>query len=178
MRIILLLSILLLSLVVQLPARKLPPLTTVDKVDLHRYTGLWYQIAYFPNSFQPKNAKLTTAEYGIHPQGYIIVRNTAYKDSEGREIDKDVFGKAFVADKVTNSRLKVQFFWPFKGNYWITLLDKESYQWSVVSDPSRKYLWILSRKPVMEKDLYQSLLTQMEAKYIDTKRIVVTGKVQ
>jgi apolipoprotein D and lipocalin family protein len=173
---ILLLILLLLALLINLSARKLPPLTTVDRVDLTRYTGLWHQFAYFPNTFQPKDAKLTTAEYLLGSKGYITVINTAYKDFAGKEVRSKIVGKAFIADKKTNSKLKVQFFWPFRGAYWITLLDTANYQWAVVSDPSRKYLWILTRKPTLDKDLYQNLVQQIAAKGIDINKIVVTGK--
>lgn len=158
-----------------LAAKKLPPLTTVDSVDLNRYTGLWYQFAYFPNTFQPKDARLTTAEYFLGSKGYITVINTAYKDQAGKEVKSKIKGKAFIADKKTNSKLKVQFFWPFKGAYWITHLDKENYQWAVVSDPSRRYLWILTRKPTLDKDLYQHLVQGIAAKGIDINRIEITG---
>lgn len=159
-----------------LTARKLPALTTVDRVDLSRYAGLWYQFAYFPNSFQPKDARLTTAEYILHPKGYVTVINTAYKDYAGKEVKSNIKGKAFIADKKTNSKLKVQFFWPFKGAYWITLLDRENYEWAVVSDPSRKFLWILTRKPTMDSNLYQTLIQQIAAKGIDINKIVITGR--
>jgi apolipoprotein D and lipocalin family protein len=171
----LMLIILTLVLAGVLDAKKLPPLTTVDKVDLNRYSGLWYQFAYFPNSFQPKDAKLTTAEYTKHSKGYIVVKNTSYKDREGTQVKSDITGKAFIADKKTNAKLKVQFFWPFRADYWIILLDEENYRWAVVSNPSRKYLWILSREPEMTQELYDSLLAQIRAKDIDTGRLVVTG---
>lgn len=159
-----------------LQARKLPPLTTVDKVDLTRYAGLWYQFAYFPTRFQPKDAKLTTAEYALHPKGYITVRNTAYNDWEGKNKKTDITGKAFIADKVSNAKLKVQFFWPFRANYWVILLDEDFYRWAVVSEPSRKYLWVLTRSPFLEPDDYRSILQQIEAKHIDTARLEVTGR--
>ena len=54
-------------------------------------------------------------------------------------------------DKVTHAKLKVWFFWPFKGDYWIIDLDPD-YQWAVVGVPSRKYLWILSRTPTLDGD--------------------------
>jgi apolipoprotein D and lipocalin family protein len=176
MKIIILLAILIISANTTLASKKLQPLTTVDRVDLNRYAGLWYQFAYFPNSFQPKNSGLTTAEYTLHPKGHITVKNTAYKDFEGSKVKSDIKGKAFVADKSTNSRLKVQFFWPFKADYWIILLDENDYKWAVVSDPSRKYLWILTRSPYLDRDLYRLLLAQIEAKNIDTGKIEITGK--
>ena len=176
MRLIILVLILLTATLYGLSARKLPPLTTVDRVDLQRYAGLWYQIAYFPFRFQPKDAKLTTAEYTLHPKGYVTVKNTAYKDFEGTEVMSEIEGKAFIKDKKATGKLNVQFFWPFKASYWIILLDEKDYQWAVVSHPNRKYLWILARQPVMEKDLYDSLVKRIAAKQIDTDKIVLTGK--
>jgi apolipoprotein D and lipocalin family protein len=176
MRIIILLIILVISTSALLYAKKLPPLQTVSKVDLNKYAGLWYQFAYFPNSFQPKNAGLTTAEYGLSPKGYVTVKNTAYVDFEGSKVKSDIKGKAFIADKKTNARLKVQFFWPFTGAYWIILLDEKDYQWAVVSDPSRKFLWILTRSPYLDKGFYDSLLVQIKAMYLDTDKIAITGR--
>lgn len=178
MRLILIASILLILAVTGLTAKKLPPLTTVSQVDLNRYLGTWYQIAYFPTSFQPNNAALVTAEYSLSPKGYIVVKNTSYNDFEGKSVKKDITGKAFITDKKTNAKLKVQFFWPFKGAYWITLLDQENYDWVVVSHPKRNYLWILARSPYMDKGLYQSLLKQIQAKHIDLDRLVLTGKLK
>lgn len=178
MRFIIILIILLTAAASTLAARKLPPLSTVDKVDLQRYAGLWYQIAYFPMRFQPKDAKLTTAEYTLHPKGYVTVKNTAYKDFEGTQVMSQVSGKAFIKNKTTTGKLNVQFFWPFKASYWIILLDEKDYQWAVVSHPNRNYLWILARQPVMEKGLYDSLVSRIAAKHIDTDRIVLTGKLK
>jgi apolipoprotein D and lipocalin family protein len=170
------LAILLLGVLSALGAKKLPLLQTVDKVDLKKYEGTWYQFAYIPNSFQPREAGLVTAEYAIHPKGYVTVKNTSYVDFEGSQVKKSIKGKAFIADKKTNSKLKVQFFWPFKGDYWIILLDEKNYTWAVVSDPSRKYLWILTRSPYLDKGLYGTLLAEIKAKYIDISKIEMTGR--
>lgn len=175
MRITIFIILLLVLATTGLIAKKLPPLTTVDKVDLTRYAGVWYQFAYFPNSFQSKTAVLTTAEYKLNPKGYVDVINSEYKDKSGKILDKKINGKAFVRDKVTNAKLGVQFFWPFRGAYWITALDTKDYQWAVVSDPSRNYLWILTRKPQISKELYAFLLQEIRSRQIETDRIVMTG---
>lgn len=176
MRLILIVVLLSFIIISSLHAKKESALKTVDKVDLARYAGLWYQFAYFPNSFQPDDALLTTAEYTLHPKGYIVVKNTAYKDFAGTKIKSDITGKAFIDDKKSFSKLKVQFFWPFKAPYWIIMLDKEDYQWAVVSSPNRKYLWILTRKPTLDKGLYNTLIKQIADKQIDTSKIVITGR--
>ncbi|MGD8944973.1 MAG: lipocalin family protein, partial [Desulfobacterales bacterium] len=68
-----------------------------------------------------------------------------------------------VVDSATNAKLKVWFFWPFKGNYWIIDLAPD-YQWAVVGEPSRKYLWILSRTPTMDAAVYQGILKRLPQK--------------
>jgi apolipoprotein D and lipocalin family protein len=181
---VLLIALILSMIVTSLNALKLPPLTTVENVDLQKYKGLWYQIAYFPTSFQPKDAQLTTAEYQLSDKGYIIVINKAYKDAEGKILKSKIKGKAFLTKKKDKNRevdpgkLKVQFFWPFKGDYWIILLDNENYQWAVISNPTRKYFWLLARDPVMDEETYLTILNQAEAKHIDISKIVITGKIK
>jgi len=77
--------------------------------------------------------------------GAIDVVNACRKNTlDGKE--SSIRGKAWIVDKTTNAKLKVQFFWPFAGVYWIIELDKD-YQWAVVGHPDRTYYWILSRTP-------------------------------
>src|SRR6478609_896075 len=127
-----------------------PPLETVPYVDLQKYTGTWYEIASFPQRFQ-KGCHCSKADYKLNPEGYVEVHNSCRKDSATGKL-KEVTGKAFITDPKTNSKLKVQFFWPFKGNYWIIDLA-EDYSYAVVGEPGREYLWILSRTREMDKTL-------------------------
>ena len=146
------------------------PLETVEKVDLERYMGTSYEIASIPTSFQ-KGCHCTTAEYSM-PKGkdYVKVLNKCRKGGLDADWDK-ASGKAFVTDKITNAKLKVQFFWPFKGKYWIIGLDEE-YNWAVVGHPNRNYLWILSRTPAMDDTTYQKLVDLAAAKDFDTSNLV------
>jgi len=147
------------------------PLRTVPFVDLQRYLGTWYEIATIPASFQ-KNCAGVTATYTLRQDGKIGVLNRCRKYTlDGRE--KSIKGKAWVVDSNTNARLKVQFFWPFSGDYWIIELDPD-YQYAVVGHPGRNYLWILCRRPQMDESLYGSLLEKISAQGYDAKRLVKT----
>lgn len=137
----------------------LPPLRTVPQVDLNRYLGTWYEIATIPQRFQ-RGCAAVTATYSMRPDGQIKVVNACRKDSLNGK-PKSVTGKAWVVDKATNAKLKVRFFWPFSGDYWIIELDSSGYQYAVVGHPDRKYLWILSRKPTMDEALYRQLLERI-----------------
>jgi apolipoprotein D and lipocalin family protein len=141
-------------------AEERAPLETVASVDLDRYLGTWYEIASYPAWFQ-RRCTGTTAEYSRRDDGLIVVVNRCRKDRlDGKE--KVATGRAKVVDDTTNAKLKVSFFGPFWGNYWIIDLD-ENYRWAVVGEPKRKYLWILSRTPHIDRALYDEIVARLPA---------------
>jgi apolipoprotein D and lipocalin family protein len=144
------------------------PLETVDSVDLDRYLGRWYEIASYPAWFQ-KNCTAVTADYALREDGLIEVVNSCRKGSLDGKL-KQSKGRAKVVDETTNARLKVSFFGPFWGPYWIIDLDP-NYQWAVVGVPNRKYLWILSRAPQMDEPLYQEILSRLPERGYDWERL-------
>jgi len=146
---------------------KTDSLQTVASVDLYRYMGQWYEIALYPTRFE-KGCECTTAEYYMNEK-YVQVINKCKKNGK----EKQIKGKAFVVPNSNNTKLKVQFFWPFKGDYWIIALDKD-YNWAVVSSPDRNYLWILSRSKKMEPTLYQKIVDDIVTRGFDPNRIIKT----
>ncbi|MDX2452581.1 lipocalin family protein [Desulfosarcina sp.] len=147
------------------------PLSTVSAVDLNRYLGKWYEIASYPAWFQ-RGCTGSTADYSLLPDGRIRVVNRCFKNSLDGPL-KVSKGKAEVVDTATHARLKVWFFWPFKGDYWIIDLD-DDYQWAVVGVPSRKYLWILSRTPTLDGAVYDGILRRVIEKGYDPTRLQLT----
>lgn len=146
-------------------------LQTVPSVDLNKYTGKWYEIASYPQRFQ-KGCHCTTAEYSLSDKGYIIVINRCNRDSvNGKK--SSIKGKAFIEKNSGNAKLKVQFFWPFKGKYWIIDLA-DDYSFAVVSHPNRKYLWILSRTPKMNDATYQQIISRLKEKEFDLTKLQMT----
>jgi apolipoprotein D and lipocalin family protein len=144
-------------------------LPVVDKVDIQHYLGKWYEIARLPNSFQ-EGCNCTTAEYSIIDSTTLRVLNKCIKDGE---LD-DATGKAFIVEGTNNAKLRVQFFWPFRGDYWVIELDKENYQYAVVGTPSRKYLWILSRTPKIDEQLLKSLIQKCTENGFDISQLIYT----
>ncbi|MBD2716236.1 lipocalin family protein [Microvirga sp. STR05] len=126
------------------------PLETVPHVDLHKYMGLWYEVARLPIRYE-KDCQHVTAQYKLRPDGKVSVRNTCHK--EGLNGPTEVAnGTARVVDTATNAKLKVSFFWPFEGDYWVLDLDHSDYRYALVGTPSRENLWLLSRTPHMERN--------------------------
>ncbi|MBW1789254.1 MAG: lipocalin family protein [Deltaproteobacteria bacterium] len=140
---------------------------TVESVELGQYMGRWYVIASLPVCFQ-KNCYCVTAEYSMQ-KDYVAVINTCRKGSSDGPL-KVSAGKAFVVPDTGNAQLKVQFFWPFKGDYWIIALD-EGYEYAMVGHPRKKYLRIMSRDPSMEEETYAALIDTAREKGYDVGRL-------
>jgi lipocalin len=143
------------------PSGALPgaePLESVDQLDLDRYLGRWHEIARYPNSFE-EGLVAVTATYELREDGDIRVINAGHKGSPDGPLKKSV-GRAWIPDPDEPAQLKVRFFWPFTGAYWVIALD-DDYQWSIVGEPKRRYLWILARDPDMPEALYEELLEQV-----------------
>ena len=150
-------------------------LRVVPELDLARYAGQWYEIARFPNRFQKRCAGEVTAQYTLQPSGKISVLNRCRLENGG-QIQAE--GVARVAGKgQPNSILKVRFAPAFLsfipqvwGAYQIIALSPD-YTYALVGDPSREYLWILSRSPRMDDATYNRLVEEARAQGFDVSRL-------
>ncbi len=171
------------SLMILLPAtftqdRAPQELTVVPSVDLRKYAGLWYEIARLPNGFQKQCVGDVTATYVLQDDGTIKVINRC-RNEKGDTEEAEGEAKRVDGDS-SNAKLKVRFapkflsFLPFVwGKYWIIDLDPE-YRYAVVGEPDRKYLWVLSRTPVLAEETLQSILDRIRAKGYDLTQLIRT----
>ncbi len=143
-------------------------LKTVAHVDLERYLGKWYEIARYDHSFE-RGCSEVEAIYTKRDDGMIGVLNRCFIKEDNKT--KEAHGRAKVVDEETNSKLKVTFFWPFYGNYWIIELA-EDYRFVVVSEPKKEYFWILSRTPVMEQADLDGILERTTALGFDARKLI------
>lgn len=145
------------------------PVNSVPAVDLSRYLGRWYEIASFPLFFQRVCRGDTRAEYALRDDGDISVLNRC-RTADGFA---QVSGRAWAVEGSGNAQLKVQFFWPFRANYWVIGLDPD-YRWAVVGNPNRRYLWILSRTPVLPAELLNAALQSAADQGYDLEQLRYT----
>ncbi len=161
------------------------PLETVPSVDVNRYMGRWYQIAYFPNTFQKQCTRDVTADYKLLAYGQIEVINrcgtaegkTDEAVGRARLQQKRFFGIP-LAEPVSTARLEVRFApaiisW-FPGvwaPYWVIQLA-DDYRYSVVSEPTREYLWILARTPTLPVQDLQSIKARLQTQGFDVNKLV------
>jgi apolipoprotein D and lipocalin family protein len=133
------------------------PLKAHSSVQLNRYLGKWYEIYRVPNRFEDADCRTVTAEYSLRPDGRIKVLNTCLKADKKNE----AIGVANIVEGSNNAKLKVSFFRPFYGDYWVLDLAAD-YSWVLVGEPSGKYFWILARNKTLDPSLDSELLAKAE----------------
>lgn len=128
---------------------------TVCDVDIERYLGTWYEIARLDHSFE-KGMDHVTATYTMKKNGRIEVLNSGTRD--GKKIS--IKGKAEVIDNGCPGNLRVSFVPFIKSSYRIITLDKENYQYAIVTSSRRSYLWLLSRTPQIDERTATELVSK------------------
>lgn len=133
----------------------LAPLQSLPSLEVPPYMGTWYQVALFPNFFQRQCVSDTTATYRQLPDGTVEVKNRC-RAADGRM--DEALGQArptgtLSGTTLSPARLEVSFLpawlrwlpvgW---GRYWVIQLADDG-RYAVISEPTREYLWILSRQP-------------------------------
>ncbi len=146
---------------------------TVASVDLARYAGTWHEVARFPQRFQD-SAKLrceeVSATYTPRADGRLDVLNACVNAlAEGRP-RREAKGVAYAVEGSNNARLRVIFFWPFHGDYWVIGLEP-GYRWAVVGSPDRDSLWVLSRTPTLPEAEFQAALAVARREGFDLGRL-------
>jgi apolipoprotein D and lipocalin family protein len=140
------------------------PMATVQSVDLNRYLGNWYQVSMIPNSFQKMCVADTQANYALADTwtGDSIRVTNRCRTADGSI--ETAQGVAKVVEGSNNAKLKVAFFRPFYGNYWVLALGENggNYDWVLVGEPKRQFGWVLSRKPMLDDASLNAALAQAE----------------
>ena len=152
-----------------------PPVQTVAAVDLSRYSGRWYEVARLPNRFEDGrgiDCTEVTADYTPRPDGTLTVANSCRNAAAGGAM-RQARGSAYVVAGSGNAKLRVSFFWPFYGDYWVVGLAPD-YTWAVVGAPGRDYLWVLSRRPVLPAAEYAAALATAQAQGFDLGKLKPT----
>lgn len=135
------------------------PVRAVDTLDIDRYAGQWHEIAHLPVSFQKQCVGEITANYGLRRDGRISVTN-ACRNADGERVIAEGVARPVAGHP---GQLQVRFVPDWLSwvplvwaDYWVLALDPD-YQWALVGEPDRKYLWILSRLPEMDRARFEQL---------------------
>tara|TARA_B100000427_G_C15510352_1_gene595877 strand:+ start:1218 stop:1754 length:537 start_codon:yes stop_codon:yes gene_type:complete len=135
------------------------PMETVPYVDIERFMGDWFVIANIP-TFIEKDATNAIESYKLNQKGEIETIFTFYKNSPDGE--KKVYKpKGFIYNSETNAEWRMQFIWPFKMPFLIIDLA-DDYSHTVIGYPSRDYVWIMARNPVISEDIYIEIIEKLK----------------
>lgn len=151
---------------------------TVESVDVPRYLGLWHEVARLPQRFQDSatlRCEEVTAEYAPLDDGRISVRNSCVNALDPARPTRLATGQAYVLEGSNNTRLRVSFFWPFYGDYWVLGLDPD-YRWALVGAPSRRSLWLLSRTPSLPPAEMERALAIAREQGFDLGPLILAGR--
>lgn len=147
----------------------------VTDFDSQRYLGQWYEIARLPNFFQKKCVGDIAVKYHREGEGIAVVNRCRVADGK-----MDVVTGFATLENSSGSELKVTFLprylrWvPFtKGDYWVLRIDPD-YQISLVGDPDRKYLWLLSRTPTLPAEVIKDYLNSAKEMGYQLDNIIYT----
>lgn len=141
----------------------------VEGFELPRYLGTWYEIARFDHSFE-RGLNEVTATYSMREDGGVKVINKGYSQQKGEWDEAE--GKAYFVNNSTTGHLKVSFFGPFYASYVIMALDKENYEYALITGPDKDYLWMLARTQSLPKPTINKLLTVAEKAGYDTNKLI------
>ena len=144
------------------------PLSTVDYVDLERFSGDWYVIANIPTSIET-DAFNAIESYSVDKDGTIDTRFTFRKGGfDGKR--KEYNPRGFVRNEKTNAEWGMQFIWPIKADYRVIYLD-DDYETTVIGRNKRDYVWVMARKPTIPEDKYNAIMKLIEDVGYDTSNI-------
>ena len=151
---------------VSTPPKEMEPVKLAGSLDVDRYLGRWYEIARYQSGFE-KNIYGATAEYSLRKDGKIQVVNSGFKNSlDGKYTE--VKAVAWIPDPAVPAALKVRFFRLFAADYLVIGLDDKHYEWAIVGNNSRNFLWFLARTPVIDDTLYAKMEEIARSQGFDT----------
>ena len=150
---------------------RLPELKVVEQFDVNRGSGTWYETARITHWFQ-RGLVCATAGYSVLPNGKLSILNTARKGRADGKLETASY-TAKIVDKLTNAKVSVTYFWPLSAEFYIIDLG-EDYEYAVVGEPKRKYLWILSRTARMDPEVYNGILERLKEQGYDPVNIEMT----
>lgn len=163
-------------------AQAAPPLPTLD---VNAYMGRWHQVALYPNRFQAQCLDSTTATYKLLDDGRVEVANRCrtqdgWDETVGVARPREGTVRQDGGRLLAPASLEVSFLpkalrwlgvgW---GKYDVVHLSPGAPQsgWAVVSEPSKQYLWVLSRTPQLDEAQWTAVTAELQRMGFDLQRL-------
>ncbi len=174
-----------------LSATWLAPLSTAQAapalptLDVPAYMGRWHQVALYPNRFQAQCLDSTTATYRLLEDGRVEVANRCrtkdgWDETVGVARPRDGTVRQAGGRVLAPASLEVSFLpkalrwlgvgW---GKYDVVHLSSGAPQsgWAIVSEPTKQYLWVLSRTPQLDDAQWGVVTGELQRMGFDLQRL-------
>lgn len=144
------------------------PNRAIEKVDFKKFGGTWYSLSSIPTMFD-KGSRETTTHYNWNNEDacYNVVTTCKEEDNKIRTVKS----KIIPVKGNTDGQMKAQFIWPIKVDYWLVDLAAD-YSWAVVGHPDYRFLFIMSRKPSMDKKVYDEIVSRCKSMGYPVEKLV------
>ncbi len=158
-----------LAAVVAVPAGEAAAPQPVRPVPTNLYSGRWYEIARTPNRTQADCQSATSDFYGWASGVFQVVQTCHKGSSVGPSQVFKASGR--VLPSSNNAKMKLSFFGGLiSQEYWI--LDRsDDNLWDIMATPGGHYVWLLSRKPVLDPETRARALARVGAFGYDLSRL-------
>ncbi len=157
------------------------PNRPIETLDLARYSGQWHEIAHLPIHFERKCAGDVVATYIPGDNGNIAARY-ACRTHDGKT--ERVEAVARKSKNQSAGAFKVRFVprwlaWLPKmwGDYWVIDLAPD-YQWAVIGGPDAKHLWVMARRPGMQRALFEQIRQRAQQRGYPVDKLIVTAPLE
>lgn len=134
----------------------------VDKVEIDKFLGVWYEILRKPASLEKNCRRDITSTYTLNEYGHLQAEQQCI--NEDQQWIKRV-GEAYPVNEPRYSKFKLSYMpeairWMPVGqnDYWILKLDQQ-YQMVLIGEPTGQSMWLLSRQPHPNQALVQQYLS-------------------
>lgn len=149
-----------------------PPIP-VKGLDIDRYSGLWHEMARYPNPMQDKDCVNPTAEYGYDDDGNVAIVDSC-SNMQGI-VTSTTLGTATRVGKGDDATFTVDYGDGQADDYWVVAVASD-YSWSIVSVPERDRLWILTREPITGGPKMTALVAKAQELGFDTSKLFYSQK--
>ena len=171
------------TLLAPIPSAQAAP--ALPALDVPAYMGRWHQVALYPNRFQAQCLDSTTATYKLLDDGRVEVANRCRtKDGWDETVGvarpregtvRQDGGRLLAPAALEGSFLPKALRWLGVGwgKYDVVHLSAGAPQsgWAIVSEPTKQYLWVLSRTPQLDEAQWGLVKAELQRMGFDMQRL-------
>lgn len=144
------------------------PIAPVRHVDLSRYMGRWYVIAFIPTSYG-KDAYNMVETYRLQKNGQVCT-SLWFRDGGFDGEIKRKNSLSDVAEGSGNAVWKVHVFWFIHAQYIAAWLAPD-YSQVIVARDKRDYAWFMARRPQVSAADYRAMVGRVKAMGYDVSKL-------